>query len=208
MLYQRSVLLLLRLPEGMDQSYGFPVTLQNTEIFRSHLARLLSRAIGPVDTPETLGAPEKLDLTIVNRATSVILTALGPEDSDALLSEPLTPLEERYWTWESGTPPPGWMHRVNGNKMEKFYYIGSVAAVAILNIAPYAAGQFGYYNGTCWFSSPSPDVQFRWLLGSQSVWILLMSSGEVVSFLMHTPQLFSNHSTSSSGTIPKPPIVV
>ncbi|KAJ7914011.1 hypothetical protein B0H13DRAFT_2325738 [Mycena leptocephala] len=114
MLYQRSVLLLLRLPEGMDQSYGFPVTLQNTEIFRSHLVRLLSRAIGPVDTPETLGAPEKLDLTIVNRATSVIRTALGPEDSDALLSEPLTPLEERYWTWESGTPPPG--PRCDGEK--------------------------------------------------------------------------------------------
>ncbi|KAJ7862932.1 hypothetical protein B0H14DRAFT_3863050 [Mycena olivaceomarginata] len=76
------------------------------------------------------------------------------------------------------------VHYVNGNVMEKFYYIGSVAVVAILNIAPYAAGQFGYYNGTCWFSNPRPDVQFRWLLGSQSVWMLLMSTGEVVSFLV------------------------
>jgi hypothetical protein len=76
------------------------------------------------------------------------------------------------------------VHYVNGNLMEKFYYIGSVAVVAILNIAPYAADQFGYYNGTCWFSNPRPDVQFRWLLGSQSVWMLLMSTGEVVSFLV------------------------
>ncbi|KAJ7028601.1 hypothetical protein C8F04DRAFT_1398806 [Mycena alexandri] len=83
------------------------------------------------------------------------------------------------------------VHHVNGNLMEKFYYIGSVAIVAILNIAPYAAGQFGYYNGTCWFSNPLPDVQFRWLLGSQSVWMLLMSTGEV----MHSP------------AIGKPPIV-
>jgi hypothetical protein len=66
--------------------------------------------------------------------------------------------------------------------MEKFYYIGSVMVVAILNITPYAAGQFGYYYGTCWFNDLRPDVQFRWLLWSQAVWILLMSSGEVVLF--------------------------
>ncbi|KAJ7042747.1 hypothetical protein C8F04DRAFT_1390201 [Mycena alexandri] len=113
------------------------------------------------------------------------------------------------------------VHYINGNSMEKFYYIGSVAVVAILNITPYAAGQFGYYFGTCWFSSPDPDVQFRWLLGSQSVWILLMSTGEVVCFLMilrymyrasrillmRTPKRMSTTQTSFS-TIPKPAIVV
>ncbi|KAJ7729444.1 hypothetical protein B0H16DRAFT_1586761 [Mycena metata] len=76
------------------------------------------------------------------------------------------------------------VHHINGNSMEKFYYIGSVAVVAILNITPYAAGQFGYYYGTCWFNDPRPDVQFRWLLGSQSVWILLMSTGEAACFVM------------------------
>ncbi|KAJ6607787.1 hypothetical protein B0H10DRAFT_540128 [Mycena sp. CBHHK59/15] len=109
------------------------------------------------------------------------------------------------------------VHHVNGNSMERFYYIGSVAVVAILNITPYAAGQFGYYNGTCWFSDPRPDVQFRWLLGSQSVWILLMSTGEVVSFFvilgymllyrMRTTRMWSDRSTSSFGAIPKPLIV-
>ncbi|KAJ7432716.1 hypothetical protein B0H11DRAFT_2378909 [Mycena galericulata] len=112
------------------------------------------------------------------------------------------------------------VHHVNGNLMERFYYIGSVVAVAILNVAPYAAGQFGYYNGTCWFSDPRPDVQFRWLLGSQAVWILLMSTGEVVSFfvilgwgtcigrVMRSPSVFSNGSMLSFGAMPKPPIVV
>ncbi|KAJ7852018.1 hypothetical protein B0H13DRAFT_2674012 [Mycena leptocephala] len=99
------------------------------------------------------------------------------------------------------------VHHLNGNSLEKFYYIGSVAFVAILNVTPYAAGQFGYYYGTCWFSNPNSDVQFRWLLGSQSVWMLLMSTGEVVSFLMHSPRVVSNRSTSFS-SIPKPPVVV
>ncbi|KAJ7782082.1 hypothetical protein B0H14DRAFT_2960585, partial [Mycena olivaceomarginata] len=107
------------------------------------------------------------------------------------------------------------VHHINGNSMEKFYYIGSVAVVAILNITPYAAGQFGYYYGTCWFNDPRPDVQFRWLLGSQSVWILLMSTGEVVFFFMilaymyrmRKPRGMSTSSTSFS-TIPQPAIVV
>ncbi|KAJ7246052.1 hypothetical protein C8J57DRAFT_1678815 [Mycena rebaudengoi] len=112
------------------------------------------------------------------------------------------------------------VYHLNGNSVEKFYYIGSVLVVAILNITPYAAGQFGYYYGTCWFSDLRPDVQFRWLLWSQAVWVLLMSSGEVVFFLMilgymyiaspmHSPRLWLNHSTSSfSGPIPNPPIVM
>ncbi|KAJ7757180.1 hypothetical protein B0H14DRAFT_3599000 [Mycena olivaceomarginata] len=97
------------------------------------------------------------------------------------------------------------VHYVNGNVMEKFYYIGSVAVVAILNIAPYAAGQFGYYNGTCWFSNPRPDVQFRWLLGSQSVWMLLMSTGEVVSFLVILGYMYRMHSPMIQNL--RPPIV-
>ncbi|KAJ7511077.1 hypothetical protein B0H11DRAFT_2386614 [Mycena galericulata] len=76
------------------------------------------------------------------------------------------------------------VHQLNGNSMERFYYIGSAATVAVLNITPYAAGQFGYYNNTCWFSNLRPDVQFRWLFASQSIWILLMSTGEVVLFFM------------------------
>jgi hypothetical protein len=76
------------------------------------------------------------------------------------------------------------VHHVNGNMMEKYYYIASVVFVAISNITPYAAGQYGYYNGACWFNNPDPEVQLRWLVGAQSVWALLMSAGEVVSFFV------------------------
>ncbi|KAJ7826939.1 hypothetical protein B0H13DRAFT_1736320 [Mycena leptocephala] len=106
------------------------------------------------------------------------------------------------------------VHCVNGNTMEKYYYIGSVVFVAICNITPYAAGQYGYYHGDCWFNNPDPEVQFRWLVGSQSVWALLMSTGEVVSFFvilgymllyqMRSMQLWSNVSSSKR---PKPPII-
>ncbi|KAJ7263548.1 hypothetical protein C8J57DRAFT_1333796 [Mycena rebaudengoi] len=101
------------------------------------------------------------------------------------------------------------VHHVNGNMMEKYYYIGSVVFVAISNITPYAAGQYGYYNGACWFNNPDPEVQLRWLVGAQSVWALLMSTGEaceVVSFFvilvymllyqMRSMQLWSNVSSS------------
>ncbi|KAJ7508122.1 hypothetical protein B0H11DRAFT_2308324 [Mycena galericulata] len=100
------------------------------------------------------------------------------------------------------------VHHVNGNLMERFYYIGSVAAVAILNIAPYAAGQFGYYNGTCWFSDPRPDVQFRWLLGSQAVWILLMSTGEVVSFFVILGYMYRARDAQLKGVVESLDVVV
>ncbi|KAJ6452651.1 hypothetical protein C8R45DRAFT_1040469 [Mycena sanguinolenta] len=97
------------------------------------------------------------------------------------------------------------VHRVNGNMMEKYYYLASAVLVAICNITPYAAGQYGYYNGDCWFNNPDPEVQFGWLVGSQSVWALLMSIGEVVSFSMRSTQLWSNMSSIER---PKPLIIV
>ncbi|KAJ7929833.1 hypothetical protein B0H13DRAFT_1859316 [Mycena leptocephala] len=82
------------------------------------------RPIDPADTPDTLGAPIMLDLSVNtrygptlrtwfpvslqrSRYTSDIRTALGPEDPEDLISEPLTPLNTRFWRWETGTPPPG-----------------------------------------------------------------------------------------------------
>lgn len=39
-------------------------------------------------------------------------------------------------------------------------------------------------NGTCWFRDPSPSSQLRWLVGAQSVWMVLMSTVEIISFLI------------------------
>ncbi|KAJ6506936.1 hypothetical protein C8R45DRAFT_971039 [Mycena sanguinolenta] len=75
---------------------------------------------------------------------------------------------------------------VNGNKMEKYYIIGSVILCLACNIPPLAYGKLGWYavNGTCWFRDPTPSGQLRWLVGAQSVWMVLMSIVEIISFLL------------------------
>ncbi|KAF8173137.1 hypothetical protein K438DRAFT_1486114, partial [Mycena galopus ATCC 62051] len=75
---------------------------------------------------------------------------------------------------------------VNGSRMEKYYIIGSVIFCSACNITPLAYGKLGWYaeTGTCWFRDPSPSRDLRWLLGTQSVWMILMSAMEVVSFLI------------------------
>ncbi|KAF7378433.1 hypothetical protein MSAN_00270200 [Mycena sanguinolenta] len=75
---------------------------------------------------------------------------------------------------------------VNGNKMEKYYIIGSVILCLACNIPPLAYGKLGWYavNGTCWFRDPSPSGQLRWLVGAQSVWMVLMSMVEIISFIL------------------------
>ncbi|KAF7365741.1 hypothetical protein MVEN_00447900 [Mycena venus] len=75
---------------------------------------------------------------------------------------------------------------VNGNKMEKYYIVGSVILCLACNIPPLAYGKLGWYavNGTCWFRDPSPSSQLGWLVGAQSVWMVLMSTVEIISFLI------------------------
>ncbi|KAJ7871057.1 hypothetical protein B0H13DRAFT_1895949 [Mycena leptocephala] len=73
------------------------------------------------------------------------------------------------------------IHGVNGLIMEKYYVIGSSLLVGVCTIIPLVAGQFGPYNGVCWFSNPDPVLQIRWLVGAQSFWILLMALSELIS---------------------------
>ncbi|KAJ7138174.1 hypothetical protein C8R44DRAFT_868499 [Mycena epipterygia] len=72
------------------------------------------------------------------------------------------------------------IHGFNGNKMEKYYIFGSLLFCGICNLVPLAAGELGWYaaNGTCWFRTPT----LRWLVATQSVWMLLMSAVDFVSF--------------------------
>ncbi|KAJ7708422.1 hypothetical protein B0H16DRAFT_1704060 [Mycena metata] len=68
------------------------------------------------------------------------------------------------------------IHGVNGLIMEKYYVIGSSLLVGVCTISPLAAGQFkGLYNDLC------DDLKFRWLVPTQSFWILLMASSELMS---------------------------
>ncbi|KAJ7888288.1 hypothetical protein B0H13DRAFT_2277428 [Mycena leptocephala] len=100
---------------------------------------------------------------------------------------------------------------VNGNKMEKYYITGWYAE-----------------TGTCWLRDPSPSIQLRWLLGTQVVWMLLMSTVEVICFVIivifmmrhqarirrlrvdalpHSASGLASHLTTFKSSLPAHPIV-
>ncbi|KAJ6508134.1 hypothetical protein C8R45DRAFT_966432 [Mycena sanguinolenta] len=76
-------------------------------------------------------------------------------------------------------------HNINGQKMEKYYVLGTALVSLICNVVPYASGKLGWdaINGTCWYRSTNPADMMRWLIGTQTFWIMLSAVGEVVAFL-------------------------
>jgi hypothetical protein len=63
--------------------------------------------------------------------------------------------------------------------MEKYYLIGSSLLVGVCTIGPLAAGQFkGLHDDLC------DDLRVWWLVGTQSFWIFLMASSELVCFVI------------------------
>ncbi|THU90612.1 hypothetical protein K435DRAFT_728241 [Dendrothele bispora CBS 962.96] len=77
------------------------------------------------------------------------------------------------------------VHRVNGQRMEKFYVIGSCIISLCITIPPYAAGQYGWdpLVQDCWYSSDDPKGRLAWQIGSQLLWTLLTVVGEVAASL-------------------------
>ncbi|KAJ7916924.1 hypothetical protein B0H13DRAFT_2269700 [Mycena leptocephala] len=75
---------------------------------------------------------------------------------------------------------------LNGQRMEKYYITGTALIISVCNIVPYAFGQFGWNTDaeTCWYRSTDPASRLRWFIGTQTVWLLLASFGEVVAFLI------------------------
>ncbi|KAJ6535864.1 hypothetical protein DFH09DRAFT_1283969 [Mycena vulgaris] len=78
-------------------------------------------------------------------------------------------------------------HNVNGQRMEKYYLIGTAVVSGVCNIVPYASGHLG-------FDEPS---RMGWFIGTQTVWILLVSFGEVVAFLIMVRHLVAYLVTKS-----------
>ncbi|KAJ6480714.1 hypothetical protein C8R47DRAFT_596318 [Mycena vitilis] len=74
---------------------------------------------------------------------------------------------------------------VNGNKMEKYYIVGSILVCAASTVPPWIAGELGWYavDASCWLRAPTPEIQLHWLIGSQSIPMLAISTIEVVSFV-------------------------
>ncbi|KAJ7704781.1 hypothetical protein B0H17DRAFT_1193288 [Mycena rosella] len=112
------------------------------------------------------------------------------------------------------------VHGVDGRMMEKYYVFGCAFLSAVCNITPLAAGQLGFIPayGICWFNNPNDAIQFRWVIGAQSFWILLMASMEVVSFVVlacfmmrnqrRSTRILSNTTASLQRIAPTPPILL
>ncbi|KAF8173228.1 hypothetical protein K438DRAFT_169045 [Mycena galopus ATCC 62051] len=77
------------------------------------------------------------------------------------------------------------LHNVNGQKMEKYYIMGSVIICLVCNIVPYASGNLGWdaVSDTCWYRGTNAATKLDWLVATQTIWIMLSAVGEVVAFL-------------------------
>ncbi|KAJ7841180.1 hypothetical protein B0H14DRAFT_3140304 [Mycena olivaceomarginata] len=79
------------------------------------------------------------------------------------------------------------VYKISGQAMEKYYVAGTILICLICNVPPYASGNLGHVlipTKTCWYSSADSEVRFRWLVGTQTSWMIIMAGGEVVAFLI------------------------
>ncbi|KAJ7048835.1 hypothetical protein C8F01DRAFT_1379374, partial [Mycena amicta] len=77
---------------------------------------------------------------------------------------------------------------LNGSKLrlERYYLLGTLLLCAGCNIPSWIAGKLGWnaISGVCWLSAPTPEMQLHWLIGTHSVWMLLMALTELISFVL------------------------
>ncbi|KAF9026101.1 hypothetical protein BDZ89DRAFT_1161381 [Hymenopellis radicata] len=76
------------------------------------------------------------------------------------------------------------VHGVNGQAMEKWYYIGSVSAALAVTVPPFAAHQYGWdpLNSACWYTSSDVSQRLRWQVSTQIMWSLGSAVGEIIMF--------------------------
>ncbi|KAF8152612.1 hypothetical protein B0H34DRAFT_801006 [Crassisporium funariophilum] len=72
------------------------------------------------------------------------------------------------------------VHHVNGQRMEKYYVIGTTLLSLVLNVPTFALHQFGWDEGssTCWYKNSDPTLRLHWIIGTQSIWIALAATIE------------------------------
>ncbi|KAF8918859.1 hypothetical protein CPB85DRAFT_1249199 [Mucidula mucida] len=92
------------------------------------------------------------------------------------------------------------VHGVDGQAMEKWYYIGSVSAALAVTVPPFAAHQYGYasikgtrlhvdwqfswdpLNSACWYTSSDISTRLRWQVSTQIIWSIGSAVGEIIMF--------------------------
>ncbi|KAJ6587924.1 hypothetical protein B0H19DRAFT_1097478 [Mycena capillaripes] len=77
--------------------------------------------------------------------------------------------------------------------MEKYYVLGIAFTCLTVNLAAYASGNYGWdpVNETCWYRRKDPEARLRWLIGTQTFWVVLFAAGEVAAFLVIVGYVFS-----------------
>ncbi|KAJ6533313.1 hypothetical protein DFH09DRAFT_850683, partial [Mycena vulgaris] len=77
------------------------------------------------------------------------------------------------------------VYRVNGQRMEKYYILGTSVVCSACAMSAYASGSLGWnaFSQVCWYRSDDPATMLRWIIGTRTLWILLVSVGEVIAFL-------------------------
>ncbi|KAJ7895547.1 hypothetical protein B0H14DRAFT_2680759 [Mycena olivaceomarginata] len=74
--------------------------------------------------------------------------------------------------------------KVTGQRMEKYYVLGTSFVSLMTTVIPWASGILGWdvANQSCWYRNSHPETMFRWLFGTSTFWRLLACIGEVVAF--------------------------
>ncbi|KAJ7852807.1 hypothetical protein B0H14DRAFT_3450600 [Mycena olivaceomarginata] len=79
------------------------------------------------------------------------------------------------------------VQNINGKAMEKYYVAGATLICLICNLPPYASGNLGHVllpTETCWYNNADKEARFRWVIGTQTSWIITFAVGEVSAFLI------------------------
>ncbi|KAJ7899304.1 hypothetical protein B0H14DRAFT_3424127 [Mycena olivaceomarginata] len=69
------------------------------------------------------------------------------------------------------------VYNINGQAMEKYYVAGTILICLVCNV-------WDAVSQTCWYDSAVPEVHFRWVIGTQSSWVIIFAVGEVGAFVI------------------------
>ncbi|KAJ7806781.1 hypothetical protein B0H14DRAFT_2301779, partial [Mycena olivaceomarginata] len=74
------------------------------------------------------------------------------------------------------------VHGKNGQRLEKYYLIGSTLLAFALVIPPYAAHQYGWdpLEKDCWYTNDDRSQRIAWQVATQTAWTFLTVIGELI----------------------------
>ncbi|KAF4592655.1 hypothetical protein EYR38_008354 [Pleurotus pulmonarius] len=73
------------------------------------------------------------------------------------------------------------VHRLNGQRLEKYYLVVSAIIAIVLAVPPYATGQYGWdpLERVCWYTNDNRHERVLWQATTQMGWTAITVIGEV-----------------------------